>query len=321
MKKMNLLLMVGLFSFNLFAQVDTISTQTDTISAYIDSVSIQADTITTQVDTISTQKFSISAQVDTIYSLNGEILPVNIKEITEKSVKFSYPNEDFLITISNNSILKIRFKSGRIQEFVSHLNLKSVNSCLDWENVQISNIESEVNGLMKIKNIGAKAKGMTGLSSLAKLQDRAFNKLKMQAAMMGGNIIYIIEQNTEDALWGGKYSSSKSPSVTISGICYTSTKVKKSNIIEGTYKITKLVELRANSFNLEDQYISSINLDISKDNIVEKNLFLTLNASIKEVNKITEFTIIHSNKNEIVLSGVYTTKNGKKTYYNVFLKK
>ncbi len=305
MKKVNLLLMVGLFSFNLFAQVDTISTQTDTIPV--------------QADTISTQNFSISAQVDTIYSLNGEILPVNVREITETSVKFVYPNEDFLNSISKNSILKIRFKSGRIQEFASRLNLKSVNSCLDWENVQISNIESEVNGLMKIENIGAKAKGTTALSSLAKLQDRAYNKLKMQAAMIGGNIIYIIEQNTEDALWGGEYASSKSPSVTISGICYTSTKVKKSNIIEGTYKITKLVELKANSFSLEDQDISSINLDISKDNIVEKNLFLTLNASIKVVNKISEFTIIHSDKNEIVLSGVYTTRNGKKTYYNLFL--
>jgi hypothetical protein len=36
--------------------------------------------------------------------------------------------------------------------------------------------------MQKINNVGAKAKGMTAYSSISKLQDRAYNKAKMEAA-------------------------------------------------------------------------------------------------------------------------------------------
>ena len=42
-------------------------------------------------------------QLDTIYS-NNEKLAVNVKEITEDAVKYTYPNEDLINTSYKNTI-------------------------------------------------------------------------------------------------------------------------------------------------------------------------------------------------------------------------
>lgn len=67
-------------------------------------------------------------QVDTIFS-NNQKIPCNVKEITPDAVKFSYLGEDLINTIYKNSIQKIAFKSGRIQEFTEASSLKKVVLC------------------------------------------------------------------------------------------------------------------------------------------------------------------------------------------------
>jgi len=259
------------------------------------------------------------AQTDTIFRMNGEINLVNVTEITESTIKFVYLGESFSNSIPKGEVYKIHFKSGRIQEFSSSLNFKSVKSCLDWENVQISNIESEVKGLKKIDIVGAKAKGMTTMSSLAKLQDRAYNKIKISTAMLGGNIAYILDQNIEEGSSG--YYSSKSPGVTISAIAYTTKKTKKEEIISGEYSITYIYSLKANAYEIENYYLKPQKLTIDKSKLFQENNFLKINLNISSIQKVKEFTIIYADSSEIILSGLYSTKNGKKTYYNIFLKK
>jgi len=257
--------------------------------------------------------------VDTIFKMNGEILPVNVTEISESTIKFTYPEEGFSNSIGKNSVLKIKFSSGRIQEFAPALNLINVNSCLDWENVQISNIESEVRGLMKIDNIGAKAKGNTTMSSLGKLQSRTYNKVKIETAMLGGNVCYIINQNTEEAVSG--FYSSKVPSVTISAVCYTSKKVYKYEINYGKYSVKKIYVLQVNRYNIDTIYHKTESFNITNEMIFLENNFPKLNLNSKNIDKVNEFTIIFASQSEIILSCVYTSRKGKKTYYNMFLEK
>lgn len=265
--------------------------------------------------------FSAFSQVDTLFKMNGEKLLINVTEITESSIKFTYPNESFSNTIAKGTVSKIHFKSGRVQEFSSSLNVSVTKSCLDWENIQISKIESEVQGLQKIDIIGAKAKGMTTISSISKLQDRAFNKIKIETAMLGGNVAYIMVQNTEESMYGGKYGSSKLPSVTISGIAYTTKKVFKNEISLGEYNISKIYVLKTNSFSIDDFIYNQQTINIQKDKIVEENGFQKINLSISSIPKIVEYTFIYADEKEIVLSGVYSKKSGKTTYYNVVLTK
>lgn len=260
-------------------------------------------------------------QSDTIFKTNGEIIPVEVTGVNESTIDFVYPGESFSNSVSKSSVLKIHFKSGRKQEFASTLNVLSIKSCLEWENVQISKIESEVKGLFKIGNVGAKAKGATTMSSLAKLQDRAYNKIKIETAMLGGNVVFLIEQNTEEAVYGGEYSSSKTPGVTLAGLAYTSKKTMANEIKEGSYTQTRGVVLKANSYNIEDISISGQKLSITKESLFQENGFQKINFTSNSIKKVSEFQIIYADEKEIILSAVYSTKQGKKTYYNLFFQK
>lgn len=260
-----------------------------------------------------------SQTIDTIFKMSGEILAVNVTEINESTIEFTYPGEGFSNSIGKNSVLKIKFSSGRIQEFSPSLNLINVKSCLDWENVQISNIESEVKGLMKIDNIGAKAKGNTTMSSLGKLQTRTYNKVKIETAMLGGNVCYIINQNTEEAVSG--YYTSKSPSVTLSAVCYTSKKVYKNEINYGEYNLKDIYVLHVNHYNIEALSLKNESFNITNEMIFLENSFPKLKLKSKNIDNVDQFTIIFASQGELILSGVYTSKKGKKTYYNMFLEK
>lgn len=264
---------------------------------------------------------STRAQLDTIFKLDGEILPITVLEVNEKSVKFTYPGESIPQTISGNTISRIHFRSGRKQEFSSSLNVSRIKGCKDWEKVQISRLESEISGLHKIDMIGAKAKGVTTLSSLAKLQDRAYNKMKIETAMLGGNVAYILEQNTEEAVYGGDNASSKTPGVTVSGLAYTSRKVKGNEIAEGKYNITSIYVLQANEMEMEPRRVNQESVSVQKELIRNENGFQRIKLNISQLNDLKDYTIIYADDKEIVLSGLYSSRQGKKRYYNVYLLK
>ncbi|TAJ15737.1 hypothetical protein DMA11_00615 [Marinilabiliaceae bacterium JC017] len=261
------------------------------------------------------------AQNDTIFKMNGEMLAVKVKEITESSVKFIYPGEDILNTLGKGTINKIHFGSGRKQTFASVTNVQAVKSCEDWQKVQLSKIESEVTGLNKVGNVGAKAKGLTTLSSIGKLQDRAYDKMKMQAAMLGANVIYIIDQNTEESIFGTEYSSSKLPSVTLSGVCYSSKKVFEREIKKGVYRVIKQYELGPNDSNIDEVELPVQFVDISDATMTNKQGVFKVKFRNGKTKKLNEFNVIFADEKELVLSGVYSTRNGKKTYYNIMLQR
>ena len=263
----------------------------------------------------------VYAQVDTLFTTNGEILSVNVTEITESNIKFQYPGESFNNSIGKNSVSKVHFSSGRKEHYAQALNVMRTKGCLDWKNVQISNIDAEVIGLSKIDNIGAKAKGNTAYASISKLQDRAYNKIKIETAMKGGNVAYLIEQNTEESIYGGKYGSSKMPSVTISGLAYTSKKVSAHEIEEGEYTVSKIYQLKANAYDLNEVQSSPEIFNLNKEQLAEQNGFQQVQFASSSVPKVNEYTVIYSSESELILSAEYSSKKGKKTYYNIFLEK
>lgn len=91
----------------------------------------------------------------------------------------------------------------------------------DYENVSITQVEGEVKGLFKIGEVSAKAKGTTEFSNQERVKERAYRKLKMQAAIMGANIVYLTHQRTEGNKYGGYYQASSSAETNLSGIAYT----------------------------------------------------------------------------------------------------
>ena len=50
----------------------------------------------------------------------------------------------------------------------------------------ITQVEGEIKGLFKVGEVSSKAKGTTTFSNQERVKERAYKKLKIQAAMMGG---------------------------------------------------------------------------------------------------------------------------------------
>ena len=161
--------------------------------------------------------FSLCAfsQYDTIYS-NGERMACTIKEITPNAVKFSYPNEDLVNSVYKNTIQKIVFKSGRVQIFAEATSLRTINSADDFDNVSLSHVEAEEAGLYKIGDVGAKARGTTVYSNMQKVKERGIRKMKIQAAMMGANVIYLTQEATSTNFYGSATSTN------MAGVAYSS---------------------------------------------------------------------------------------------------
>jgi hypothetical protein len=160
------------------------------------------------------------SQTDTIFSNNDKI-SCTVKEIISEEIKYVYPNEELTNSIYKNVVQKIVFKSGPIQTFAQATSFKIIKNVDDYKNVTITQIESEIKGLFKLGEINSKAKGTTTISNQIRVKERAYNKLKLNAAMMGANIIYIYNQRAEGNKQGGYYQSDSSNETSLSGIAYS----------------------------------------------------------------------------------------------------
>lgn len=163
---------------------------------------------------------AVHAQVDTIFT-NNEKIACNVKEVTADAVKYVYPNEEVINTVYKNTIYKIAFKSGRVQTFAEQTNFKELKSVEDFDMIAIAHVEAETNGLFKLDAVSAKAKGTTVYSSMTRVKERAYKKLKICGAMNGANLIYLTQNLTEGNRYGGQYSAGSSTETNVAGVAYS----------------------------------------------------------------------------------------------------
>jgi hypothetical protein len=156
------------------------------------------------------------AQTDTVFTNTQKIACV-IKEVSPDVIKYTNPGEDVLNVLYTNKVNKIVFKSGRVQTF-ENVTYKPVLNMRDYGNVTVSTLESEIKGFNKLGDVSAKAKGTTIYSSEERVKQRAYNKLKMQAALMGANIILLTNQHVQGNNYG--YYSSNSTETNLTGVAY-----------------------------------------------------------------------------------------------------
>jgi hypothetical protein len=135
------------------------------------------------------------AQLDTIYTNNKKIA-CNVKEITNEAVKFSYSGEEMVNSLYSKLVQKILFKSGRIQIFNETTAYKKVTGADDFNKVTITSVENEVIGLVNLEDITSKAQAGTVFANMEKVKEKAIKKLKIKAAMLGANIIYLSQSQT-----------------------------------------------------------------------------------------------------------------------------
>lgn len=230
-------------------------------------------------------------QVDTIFSNNEKIL-CSVKEITPDAVKYAYAGEDLTNSIYKNAVQKIAFKNGRVQTFAESTSFKTVNSLYDFDNVTISQVESEIRGLFKVGDVSSKARGGTTFSNQEKIKERAYHKLKIQAAMQGANVVYLTNQRSEGAKYGQYVSSAAE--TTLTGIGYTNQipnydDFKK--LISDKMTFTAIQESKLNS-NAQDISEITIRKQFKIDKITNENGLIMLEGQLEGVSKYSNFRVV-----------------------------
>ena len=259
--------------------------------------------------------------LDTLYFVDGKIEAVQLTGLTDESVQYNYYGEGIPISTPKTRLEKVITRSGREIIFENTSKKKTVFSAEDWNNVEITNVESEVEGLIRIANVSGKAKGATTLSSLEKLQNRAMTKMRMQAAFLGSDVIFMLNQTNTDAKFGAYMSST--PSSTLSGTAYSVQKVNPFDVVNGKYKLQKVYRLRPNEYELKKvpftTYIQEITID--KNNFIKDEDYYAVHIDSKIPDSNNIMYLLKVINDELVFLVIDRSKQSKIKYYNLHFTK
>ena len=254
--------------------------------------------------------WSVYAQTDSIYT-NNEKFACTVKELTQDAVKYVYPGEEIINTVYKSTIQKIVFKSGRTQTFAEATSYKTVKGAEDFENVTLTLVESEVNGLFKLGDVSSKAKGTTTLSSMEKVKERANRKMKIVAAMMGANIIYLAQNTTTGNQYGSYFQAGKATETNLNGVAY-SNKLPSYNDFEkliGDKTLFQTYERLKLGGSDSDFSTTQFSKTVQLFKIYNEAGLIMINAKIDGVDNNT-FRVTSFSQNEFIL----VWKDGDKVY-------
>jgi hypothetical protein len=261
--------------------------------------------------------------LDTLYFVDGKIEAVQLTGLTEDSVQYNYYGEGIPISTPKTRLEKVVTRSGRVVVFENTSKKKTVYSAEDWEKVEITNVESEVEGLIRMGNVSGKAKGTTNFSSLEKLQSRSMTKMRMQAAFLGCDLIFMLNQTNTDSRFGSALSFSQTASSTLSGTAYNVKRTNPSNVSSGTYSLKKVYRLQPNEYELKEisfsKYIQEITLE--KNDFIKEEDYYTLNIDTGIPDSNNKMHLIKVQDNELVFLVIDRSKQSKIKYYNLYFSK
>lgn len=137
---------------------------------------------------------------DKIIKRTGDTLNVKIVTSTPDMVEFTYPNEQVVNSEYKNSLVKIIYASGRVEDCAGEKKLAVVNGVKDWEKVEITSNPDDVKGLTKLGEvIGKSGWGGSGAQGLG--DKNARKDLKKNAAKLNASIVLLQEKADT---WGVK---------------------------------------------------------------------------------------------------------------------
>ena len=128
--------------------------------------------------------------LDTIYKIEGKILPVDVIKVTPQFVSFLVPGSTETFTMSRKEVQKIKYKNGRVEEFN-----KPVFMMVDdysWEAVWLTEDKKEVAELYKRGKATAKSPSSSRSPKAAK--KNAIIRLQKKAANMKGIVVLITKK-------------------------------------------------------------------------------------------------------------------------------
>ncbi len=170
--------------------------------------------------TFSLSTFSFAQSKNDVMHLMDGPKEVQIKEVGQNLIKFSYPQEETIYSISKHQVNKIEFSSGRIESFESPF--KKIKGLENAEDVFVTYNFEEVTGLENIGQLFSKATGVTSLSSMNNVKNRSLDKMKAEAAMIGANVVLIGNASSRGNTYGNQNVPSVSTQTVLFGQAYNS---------------------------------------------------------------------------------------------------
>ncbi|MBN1416726.1 MAG: hypothetical protein JW973_16630 [Bacteroidales bacterium] len=130
--------------------------------------------------------------VDTVFKLNGTVLPVEVTTVTPTYVSFTIPGKSDEYTIERKEVHKIIYKNGRIE--ILNDAAFAVFDDSNWEVVWLTENKKDVANLYKLGEVDARSPASARSPSAAK--KGAIIKLKKKAVNMRGTVVLVTDKHT-----------------------------------------------------------------------------------------------------------------------------
>ena len=129
----------------------------------------------------------VSVPHDTIFKLNGSIIPVDVTTVTPTYVSFVFPGKPEEFTIERKEVHKIIYKNGKI-DILNNAAFTVLDES-SWEAVWMTEDKKEVGDLYFLGDIESKSPSSARSASSAK--KGAIIKIKKKAANMKATLILV----------------------------------------------------------------------------------------------------------------------------------
>jgi hypothetical protein len=150
---------------------------------------------------------------DVIYQHDGTKMNVNVKKIYLNDIYYSLPGETKVNKMDQRLVHKIEYKTGKIE--VLNETPPDMREVGDYRKVKVTEDPDEVEGLVEVARLEAKAEGSDrGYATPKSLERTATIVLRRKAALVNANIVLITDKSTNVAF-------GEIPSVTLYGTAYS----------------------------------------------------------------------------------------------------
>ena len=125
-------------------------------------------------------------QLDSVFFRNGNAHAVNVIRSNNESIEYMYPNETVIIETYKTQLLRVKYRSGRVEECSELLKIKRITNFSDWENVVVTYLADDTKGLEKVSEISY-VSGWGGAWAAGMGYNKAIQGLILQCRQHGRN--------------------------------------------------------------------------------------------------------------------------------------
>jgi len=197
------------YTFFVLISISFIANAQVVIAEQDDSVKVNKEEI---VDSTN-QDNQETVVTDIIYQHDGTKLLVDVKKIYLNDLYYSFSGETKVNKMDQRLVHKIEYKTGKKE--ILNETPSEVREVGDYRKVKVTKNPDDVEGLIEVAKLEAKAEGNDkGYSTPKTLERSAIIVLRRKAALVNANIVLITDKKSQVAF-------GEQPTVTLYGTAYS----------------------------------------------------------------------------------------------------